>query len=284
MGSQKLIKIALIGKTNAGKSTLINCLIGEKISIINKKINTTQELILGIKNIENIQIIFYDTPGSNFLKTTDLLQKKLKTNIWQSIDSVDVLLYLVDVKRYNFDEILKDIKKLSEVNKPIIFVFNKIDLIDDLKILPLVDELKEVKEIEEFFMISAKFNKRTNEILTFFKNKAQIDNWIYENEEITDKDDIYISNECTRNSILEYLHQEIPYNINIKNEIFKFLKNNDLKIKQLIELKNSRYKAIILGKKGENIKRIREKSQNEIKEIFNCKVHLYLKVIVINEK
>jgi len=284
LGSQKLIKIALIGKTNAGKSTLINCLIGEKISIINKKINTTQELILGIKNIENIQIIFYDTPGSNFLKTTDLLQKKLKTNIWQSIDSVDVLLYLVDVKRYNFDEILKDIKKLSEVNKPIIFVFNKIDLIDDLKILPLVDELKEVKEIEEFFMISAKFNKRTNEILTFFKNKAQIDNWIYENEEITDKDDIYISNECTRNSILEYLHQEIPYNINIKNEIFKFLKNNDLKIKQLIELKNSRYKAIILGKKGENIKRIREKSQNEIKEIFNCKVHLYLKVIVINEK
>ena len=284
MTYRKLIKIALIGKTNAGKSTLINSLIGEKISIINKKINTTQELILGIKNIENIQIIFYDTPGSNFLKTTDLLQKKLKTHIWQSIDSVDILLYLVDVLRYNFDEIFNDIKKLSEVNKPIIFVFNKIDLINDLKLLPLVNELKEIKKIDEFFMISAKYNKRTSEILTFIKSKSYINDWIYNNEEITDKDDIYISNECTRNSILEYLHQEIPYNINIKNETFKFLKNNDLKIKQLIKLKNYRYKAIILGRKGETIKRIREKSQDEIKEIFNCKVHLYLKVIVIDEK
>ena len=95
----KLIKVALIGKTNAGKSTFINSLVGEKISIINKKINTTQESILGIKNLLNTQIIFYDTPGSNFLKTTNLSQKKLKTNLWQSIDSVDFLIYMVLIKK-----------------------------------------------------------------------------------------------------------------------------------------------------------------------------------------
>ena len=91
----RLLKIALIGKTNAGKSTLINSFVGEKISIINKKINTTQDLILGIKNIGETQIIFYDTPGSNFLKTTNIFQKKLKINLWEAIESVDLMLYIV---------------------------------------------------------------------------------------------------------------------------------------------------------------------------------------------
>ncbi len=86
--NKKLLKVALLGKTNAGKSTLINSLIGEKISIVNKKINTTQESIIGIKNIDNTQIVFYDTPGSNFLKTLNLNQKYLKINIWNAIDSV----------------------------------------------------------------------------------------------------------------------------------------------------------------------------------------------------
>ena len=282
--TNKLIKVALIGKTNAGKSTLINSLVGEKISIINKKINTTQESILGIKNINDTQIIFYDTPGSNFLKTNNLSQKKLKINLWESIESVDFLIYLIDVLKYNFREVERDIIKIAEVNKPILFIFNKIDLIDNKKTLPMINELKKINKIEEFFLISAKNYNGIDNFLNLLLNKSYFDQWIYKNDEITDKDDVFISNECTRNSILHYMHQEIPYNIKIINESFMFLKNNDLKIRQSIEINNYRYKGIILGKKGENIKRIREKSQNEIKNIFNCKVHLYLKVTVKNEK
>ena len=280
----KIIKIALIGKTNAGKSTLINTFVGEKISIINKKINTTQESIIGIKNIENTQIIFYDTPGSNFLKTTNLLQKKLKTNIWQSIDSVDLLIYLIDVTKYNIKEIIKDITKISEVNKTIIFVFNKIDLLDNKKILPMIEELKKIDQLNDFILISAKNYNGIDNLVKFLVTKSYCHKWLYDDNEISDKDDIYISNECTRNAILKYLHQEIPYNIIVSNELFKYLKSGDLKIKQIIELNNHRYKGIILGKKGENIKRIREESQNEIKDILNCKVHLYLKVAINNEK
>jgi len=281
---KKLIKVALVGKTNAGKSTLVNSFVGEKISIVNKKINTTQDLILGILNIDTTQIIFYDTPGSNFLKTSDLLQKKIKTHIWSAIDQVNLILYIIDSSRYNYQEIERDINKISEVNKSIILVFNKIDLIENEKILPYIKELKKINFIESFFNISAKYNKGITNLSNYLSTKSITQEWLYKNDEITNKDDVYITNECTRNAILEFLHQEIPYNIKVRSLVFKYLKNHDLKIKQSIELQNERYKPIILGKKGNTIKRIRENSQNAIHKILNCKVHLYLQVNINNDR
>ena len=282
--TEKLIKVAIIGKTNAGKSTLINSFVGEKISIINKKINTTKESILGVKNIGALQIIFYDTPGSNFLKTTDLSQKNFKINIWQAIDTVDLVAYLIDVNKYNYEIIKADILKISEAKKNIVLIFNKIDLIDSKKILPYIDELKNLSELKDFFLISAKYNRGTDHFIEYLSSNSYKNNWIFTNNEITDKDDIYISSECTRNAVLEFTHQEVPYNIEIINTSFKFLKNNQLKIKQSIQLKNARYKPIIIGKDGQNIKKIREKSQVDIEKILNCKVHLYIQVIFLNEK
>ena len=281
---KKLIKVALVGKTNAGKSTLVNSFVGEKISIINKKINTTQDLILGILNIDTTQIIFYDTPGSNFLKTSNLLQKKIKTHIWNAIDQVNLILYIIDSSKYNYQDIESDINKISEVNKSIILVFNKIDLIKNEKILFYINELKKINFIESFFNISAKYNKGITNLSNYLRTKSITQEWLYKNDEITNKDDIFITNECTRNAILEFLHQEIPYNIKVRSLIFKYLKNHDLKVKQSIELQNERYKPIILGKKGKTIKRIRENSQNAIHKILNCKVHLYLQVNINNDR
>tara|TARA_B100000446_G_scaffold180921_1_gene197568 strand:+ start:356 stop:1207 length:852 start_codon:yes stop_codon:yes gene_type:complete len=281
---KKLIKVALVGKTNAGKSTLVNSFVGEKISIVNKKINTTQDLILGILNIDTTQIIFYDTPGSNFLKTSNLLQKKIKTHIWSAIDQVNLILYIIDSSKYNYQDIESDINKISEVNKSIILVFNKIDLIENEKILFYINELKNINFIESFFNISAKYNKGITNLSNYLRTKSITQEWLYKNDEITNKDDIFITNECTRNAILEFLHQEIPYNIKVRSLVFKYLKNHDLKIKQSIELQNERYKPIILGKKGNTIKRIRENSQNAIHKILNCKVHLYLQVNINNDR
>jgi len=281
---KKLIKVALVGKTNAGKSTLVNSFVGEKISIINKKINTTQDLILGILNIDTTQIIFYDTPGSNFLKTSNLLQKKNKTHIWSAIEQVNLILYIIDSSKYNYQDIESDINKISEVNKSIILVFNKIDLIENEKILFYINELKKFNFIESFFNISAKYNKGITNLSNYLRTKSITQEWLYKNDEITNKDDIFITNECTRNAILEFLHQEIPYNIKVRSLVFKYLKNHDLKIKQSIELQNERYKPIILGKKGNTIKRIRENSQNAIHKILHCKVHLYLQVNINNDR
>ena len=280
----KTINIALIGKTNAGKSTFINEIVGEQISIQNKKINTTLEPIIGIVNINNVQIVFFDTPGLNLFKNTNSLEKKQKTQIWEVLNNVNMIIYLIDVVNFDFLKIKNDIKKIDEFKKPILIVFNKIDLINKNKILIYIKKLDELNLIKDFFSISAKFNKGLDLIINYFKKNSIIGSWKYQENEITNKSDIFIANECTRNALLKYLHKEIPYNLSVRNKLYKILNKKNTKIKQIIEINNIRYKSIILGKKGEKIKKIRESSQKEIEKILKTKVHLYLEILKVNVK
>ena len=238
---------------------------------------------MGIVRVNETQIIFYDTPGSNFLKSSFSNPKKFKIDIWSAIEDVDCILYIIDVSKFNFETISSDLKKIAEVKKSIIVVFNKIDLINNKFILPYIKSLNDLNLVDEFFMVSAKYKKGIKKISIFLQSKAQYNKWIFDKEEISNKDDIFMANECTRNAILKYLHKEIPYNVIVRNVLFKQLNNKDIKIKQSIDLINMRYKSIILGKNGETIKRIRESSQNEISNIMKSKIHLYLQVNKVND-
>ena len=275
----KVLKIALVGKTNAGKSTLINRIVGEKISIQNKKINTTQVTVMGIKNIRKTQLIFYDTPGSNFLKSLNAQSKNLKTNLWSGIDESDIILYLVDSKTANSKFLFEQINKLQEVKKKILIIFNKIDLISNKEILPLTSNLNKNFNIDSFFTISAKQNIGIENLLNYIDKFSYASNWVFKDDEITNKDDVFIVGELLRETMLTYLHKEIPYNVNIQTSNFKTLRNKDIKIKQKIIIKQPRYKKIILGKKGEMIKKIREDSQKKMSKIFNTKIHLYIEIL-----
>jgi len=277
--TSKILKIALVGRTNAGKSTLINRIVGEKISIQNKKINTTQITVKGIKNIRQTQLIFYDTPGSNFLKSLNTQSKNLKTNLWNGIDDSDIILYLVDSKTANTKFLFEQIKKLQEVNKKILIIFNKIDLIANKEILPLTSNLNKNFNIDSFFTISAKQNIGIEDLLNYIDKFSYASNWVFKDDEITNKDDVFIVGELLRETMLTYLHKEIPYNVNIQTSNFKTLRNKDIKIKQKIIIKQPRYKKIILGKKGEMIKKIREDSQKKMSKIFNAKIHLYIEIL-----
>jgi len=277
--TSKILKIALVGRTNAGKSTLINKIVGEKISIQNKKINTTQVTVKGIKNIRETQLIFYDTPGSNFLKSLNAQSKNLKTNLWNGIDDSDIILYLVDSKTANTKFLFEQIKKLQEVNKKILIIFNKIDLISNKDILPLTSNLNKNFNIDSFFTISAKQNIGIEDLLNYVDKFSYASNWVFKDDEITNKDDVFIVGELLRETMLTYLHKEIPYNVNIQTSNFKTLRNKDIKIKQKIIIKQPRYKKIILGKKGEMIKKIREDSQKKMGKIFNAKIHLYIEIL-----
>ena len=280
----KNIKVGLVGRTNSGKSTFINSFIGEKISIENKKINTTQEAIIGIYNKNSTQIIIYDTPGLNFLKSKTINSKKFNTIIWEIINNVDLVLFIIDSANYNYELTLKDIEKIHKVKKHIVVVFNKIDLINKIFILQYINDLNDTNLVEDFFNISAKYHKGIGLLEKYLLEKSKFNEWKFKSDEITDKDDIFISNECTRNSLLKYLHMEIPYNIFVKNKIFKQINKKNIKIKQVININNQRYKKIILGKNGKTIKRIREDSQREIENILNSKIHLYIDVVLVNAK
>ena len=279
---KKLIKICLVGLTNAGKSTLINNIIGEKISITNKKVNTTEDLIIGIKNIKNNQLIFYDTPGLNNLRKINKINRNLKHNLWKGLVEADLILYLIDIKKYYLNNIKENIIKLNELKKEIIIVFNKNDLIDKKLVLPKIKELNDHTKIEIFFSISAKKLLGLEKLTSYLLSKTKISQWVYDEDEISNKDEIFISNESTRNIILTLLHKEVPYNIKVKNKLFKYLKNGDIKIKQEIEISNLRYKKIILGKNGNKIKDIRTKSQKDISKILKSKIHLYINIVKIN--
>ena len=277
--TSKILKIALVGRTNAGKSTLINKIVGEKISIQNKKINTTQVTVKGIKNIRETQLIFYDTPGSNFLKSLNAQSKNLKTNLWSGIDDSDIVLYLIDSKTANSKFLFEQINKLQELKKKILIIFNKIDLISNKEILPLTSNLNKNFNIDSFFTISAKQNIGIEDLLNYIDKFSYASNWVFKDDEITNKDDVFIVGELLRETMLTYLHKEIPYNVNIQTSNFKTLRNNDIKIKQKIIIKQPRYKKIILGKKGEMIKKIREDSQKKMSKIFNAKIHLYIEIL-----
>jgi len=275
----KKLRISLVGRTNAGKSTLINRIVGEKISIQNKKINTTQDTIIGIRNIKESQLLFYDTPGSNFLKNLDSQSKKLKKNLWNGIDESDLILYLIDSSSINTKFLFEQLEKINETKKKIIVAFNKTDLILNKKLLPIINKISNQFKVESFFTISAKKNIGIDDILKFLKKYTYPCKWEYLNDEITNKDDKFFLSELLRETLLTYLHKEIPYNISIRTTNFKELGKSDIKIKQKILINEKRYKKIILGKKGSMIKKIREECQKKIKSVFKKKIHLYIELI-----
>lgn len=269
--------VSILGKPNVGKSTLLNKLLRQKVSIVSPKPQTTRNSITGILNGDDYQVVFLDTPGIH--KSKNKLDSYMQKEIQTSSTGVDLLLYLIDSTKPLSDAEINTISSYASSKIPLIVVVNKIDDANYAKLLPQLTKLNAVKGINEVVPISAKTGKNTDELLTIILKYLKEGPCYYPQDIPTDKSEIFLAGEIVREKALWLLNEEIPHGIAVVVNSFK-LHENIAKIDASIICEKENHKKIIIGKDGSKLKEIAEKSRIEMEKIFGEKVFLSLWVKV----
>jgi GTPase len=267
--------VNIIGKPNVGKSTLMNALMGEKLSIITPKAQTTRHRIKGIINTDDYQIVFSDTPG--ILKSAYLLQEKMMEAVDNAFADADVMIYLIETGEKNIDE---DIAlRLKKIDVPLFLVINKIDLIDQKKLEDYVKYWREHLPTAEIIPISAqeKFNidYLLKRILHFLPKSPPY----YDKDQLTDRPERFFVAEIIREKIFFHYKKEIPYSVEVIIESFKE-EENIIKIMAVINVERESQKGIIIGHKGDAIKRVGTEARIDMEKFLDKKVFLEMRVKV----
>ncbi|MCF6343203.1 MAG: GTPase Era [Devosiaceae bacterium] len=270
--------IALIGAPNAGKSTLLNALVGTKVSIVTHKAQTTRAQIRGVVSEEQSQVIFVDTPG--IFKPKRRLDRAMVHSAWSGAGDADIVALIVDTHRGMSDDVKLLIDGLAKDKSRKILVLNKIDSVKPEKILALSKEINNIVSFEETFMVSALNGNGVADFMNWCANNVPLGPWHFPEDHLTDLTLALTASEVTREKLFLRIHEEIPYNTTIETESFKVQKDGSYKIDQVIYVTRDTHKKIILGKGGQSIKAIGEQSRKELMEIFETKVHLFLFVKV----
>lgn len=271
--------VSIIGRTNVGKSTLINSLIGEKIAITANKSQTTRTVIKAIINNKNSQIIFIDTPGIHKPKTK--LGTTMNDNAWSTIPEVDIILFIVEATSNGIgkgDQMI--IEKLKESNKKAILVINKIDLVEKEKLLKLIELYNKEYNFVATIPISATQNENTNKIIEEIEKNLPEGPAYYDIEEYTDQTERQLVEELIREKALRLLDQEVPHGIFVEVEkmsLRKTSKNQDIyDIEATIYVLRKSHKGIVIGKDGSMLKRIGTYARQDIEKMLDTKVNLKL--------
>lgn len=276
--AQKCGLAAIIGLPNAGKSTLVNALVGSKVSIVTHKVQTTRQRVLGIVTEESSQIILVDTPGVFRPKKT--MEKAMVKAAWDAIPDADVVVHLVDVSA---KDVLRDNKVIFErlpKNKPCMLALNKVDKIKKEELLALTASLNEAFDYQATFMISALKKSGLSELLQSISTELPEMPWMYEEDQITDMPMRLMAAEITREKIFEQLHEELPYSIAVETETWEQFDNGSVKIDQVVYVERDSQKGIVVGKGGSRVKKIGEEARKELEELFDMRIHLKIFVKV----
>ena len=269
--------IAILGRPNAGKSTLVNNLVGEKVAIVSPKQQTTRNNILGILTKENYQLVLIDTPGIH--KSKNALDKYMMKNVRSAQSGASVNVYLIDSTKQIQEQELEYIKNLKEKEQsPLIVAISKVDLIRQLDILPIIDKLSKIKEIDEIVPISSVKGKNTKELIdTILKYlpESDVKNFEYDEDYYTNKSLRFIASETIREKALYFLQDEIPHGISV--DIVNFEEKEKIVVIDAdIICEKESHKSIIIGKKGSMLKNIGEKARIELENLTGKKVLLKL--------
>lgn len=270
--------IAVIGATNAGKSTLVNQLVGSKVSIVSRKVQTTRALVRGIAVEGVAQLVFIDTPG--IFQPKRGLDRAMVSAAWGGAHDADFVMLIIDANKGLDDEALTIVDKLAEIRLPKIVVLNKIDLVEKPSLLTLAGALGEKADFTTVFMVSALSGNGVPDIRQWLANHVPPGPWHYPPDQISDAPLRSLAAEITREKIYDRLHQELPYQSTVETESWKELRDGAVRIEQTIYVERESQRKIVLGKAGQTIKAIGADARREIAELIEAPVHLFLFVKV----
>ena len=273
--------VSLIGRPNVGKSTLLNSIVGKKVAITSDKPQTTRNIIQGIYNEEDTQIVFVDTPGIH--KPNHKLGKYLNKQAYYSIDDVDIVLMLVDASQPLGPGDKFIIERLQNVDKPAILIINKIDKLTRDELMEKIVEYKDLYDFKEIIPVSALKKKNVNEVVKVLKEYLPDSVKFYGDHDITNKSMEFLLGEIIREKVFELTEEEVPHSLTCYIEHVEKNKNNNYVLNGVIVVDRDSLKSIIIGKQGRMIKEIGMRARKDMEELLDRKVYLELYVKVIKK-
>ncbi|SFE40110.1 GTPase Era [Roseivivax sediminis] len=272
--------VALIGEPNAGKSTLLNRMVGAKVSIVTHKVQTTRARIRGVALEGESQIVFVDTPG--LFKPRRRLDRAMVAAAWGGAADADVVVLLIEAHRGLTEGVAAILERLPEIGRgrPVALAINKIDRVKAETLLALSAKLNEAYAFDETFMISAEKGYGVDDLRRFLAGSLPEGPWLYPEDQIADLPMRMIAAEMTREKLTLRLHQELPYQLTVETENWEERKDGTARIDQVVYVAREGHKGIVLGHKGETVKAVGQAARVEIEEFLGRRVHLFLQVKV----
>lgn len=270
--------VALVGAPNAGKSTLINHLVGAKVSIVTPKAQTTRARVLGIVMRGMSQLIFMDTPGIHSPRRG--LERAMVESAWRGVADTDHIALLIDASSIRKPEVYAIIKQLDELGHKAILVLNKIDLVPRSALLELSAEFNSTGIFIETFMISGLTGDGVEDLLNFLAGHASEGPWLFPEDQISDMPQRLMAAEITREKLFLQLHKELPYSLTVETESWEDRRDGSVKIDQVIYVRRDSQKAIVLGHGGRRVRSVGETARLELEAMLDRRVHLFLFVKV----
>lgn len=271
---KKAAFIAIAGAPNVGKSSLTNQLIGTKLSIVSPKVQTTRTTLKAIYTNNDTQLVFVDTPGIFMPKR--VLEEAIVNTAWHGLEGIDIIMLVIDATKGINEDAKSIIDKFHKLKiKPILLV-NKCDLITKEKQKRLFDEYSITNLFEKICLVSAKDKTGLKDLLNYLESKAPTHEWYFPEDQLTSESLRILSSEITREKLFIYLNDELPFNLTVETDSWEEQRNGDVKIHQSIYVSRNSHKQIILGNKGQMIKKIGSLARKDIEELAGTKIHLFL--------
>ena len=270
--------VAVIGAPNAGKSTLVNALVGQKVAIVSPKAQTTRARLMGIAIHDQAQILLVDTPG--IFEPRRRLDRAMVAAAWTGANDADLILLVVDAAARLSSEVDRIIASLTDRRHPLILVLNKVDLVAKEKLLALASDLMSRLNPDQLFMISAVEGDGVPDLKQALATAMPAGPWLYPEDEVSDATDRMVAAELTREQVVNQLYQELPYATAIETETWQDRPDGSTEIRQQILVERDSQKAIVIGKAGQRLKAIGAAAREEIAKHLGRPVHLYLHVKV----